>query len=222
MDEKESRFDLRVFGCIEHMKIPSVHITKLDDRSKRVIYLGREPGTKASRLYDPCDGKVHVSRDVVFEKEKGWEWNLQRPNSVEHDKVLTVTGLPTMENEAVMSESLSEGTNWSAESGNSNGDNNGDNTVGDSASDSESGNNSSTEPTMFRLVSDIYDETQEVEIENELLLMGVEEPVNFDQAAIEEAWKQAMKVEMEAIEKNNTWKLVELPPGHKPIGLKWV
>ena len=31
-----------------------------------------------------------------------------------------------------------------------------------------------------------------------------------------------MQEELEAIEDNETWDLVDLPPGHKPIGLKWV
>lgn len=31
-----------------------------------------------------------------------------------------------------------------------------------------------------------------------------------------------MKEELASIEKNNTWRLVELPKGRKPIGLKWV
>nr|KYP40770.1 Retrovirus-related Pol polyprotein from transposon TNT 1-94 [Cajanus cajan] len=31
-----------------------------------------------------------------------------------------------------------------------------------------------------------------------------------------------MELEMEALEKNNTWKLVTLPPGKKPVGCKWV
>jgi hypothetical protein len=28
--------------------------------------------------------------------------------------------------------------------------------------------------------------------------------------------------EMASIEENKTWALVDLPPGHRPIGLKWV
>lgn len=31
-----------------------------------------------------------------------------------------------------------------------------------------------------------------------------------------------METEIESIEKNNTWKLVELPAGQKSVGLKWV
>jgi hypothetical protein len=31
-----------------------------------------------------------------------------------------------------------------------------------------------------------------------------------------------MREEIEAVERNNTWELVDLPHGHQPIGLKWV
>ena len=41
-------------------------------------------------------------------------------------------------------------------------------------------------------------------------------------AAHDPKWKQAMKTEIEAVEKNNTWKLVELTTNQREIGLKWV
>ena len=62
------------FVCVTHMKIPSVHTKKLDDRSMEVINLGREPGTKAYRLYDPVSKRVMVSRDVVFDENRSWQW----------------------------------------------------------------------------------------------------------------------------------------------------
>lgn len=52
-----------------HMKVPSQKVKKLDDRSIPVIHLGKEPGTKAYRLYDPVNKRVHVSRDVIFEEK---------------------------------------------------------------------------------------------------------------------------------------------------------
>lgn len=55
-----------------------------------------------------------------------------------------------------------------------------------------------------------------------MLLLGVDESLNYSQAVGEKEWEDAMKVELDAIEKNNTWKLVELPSEHTPIGLKWV
>ncbi|XP_074355903.1 putative mitochondrial protein AtMg00820 [Apium graveolens] len=53
-------------------------------------------------------------------------------------------------------------------------------------------------------------------------MLKVEEPVNFREASKEKEWMSAMKVEMDTIERNDTWVLIELPPGHKPIGLKCV
>ena len=35
-------------------------------------------------------------------------------------------------------------------------------------------------------------------------------------------WREAMKVEMDALEKNETWELVELPKEKKLVGCKWV
>lgn len=57
---------------------------------------------------------------------------------------------------------------------------------------------------------------------DELMLMGVDEPSNYAQASKKKEWKRAMEQELEAIEKNETWQLTELPPGKKVIGLKWV
>lgn len=72
----ESRPDIghiKVFGCVAHMKIPSNKVSKLEDRSLNVINLGKEPVTKAYRLFDPSNNKLYVSRDVVFEEERTWD-----------------------------------------------------------------------------------------------------------------------------------------------------
>ena len=40
-----------------------------------MVFIGYEPGTKAYRLYNPVTDRVHVSRDVVFEEGRAWNWN---------------------------------------------------------------------------------------------------------------------------------------------------
>jgi hypothetical protein len=55
-----------------------------------------------------------------------------------------------------------------------------------------------------------------------LLFASAEEPTSFKEAEKEECWRRAMEAEMQLIDENRTWNLVDLPPGHKPIGLKWV
>jgi hypothetical protein len=56
----------------------------------------------------------------------------------------------------------------------------------------------------------------------ELNLAFGEEPGGFSEAEEHESWRIAMQEEMNSIEANATWRLVDLPVGHRPIGLKWV
>ncbi|XP_019053339.1 PREDICTED: uncharacterized protein LOC109114716 [Nelumbo nucifera] len=48
------------------------------------------------------------------------------------------------------------------------------------------------------------------------------EPKPYDQAAQDPCWRQAMAVEIAALERNDTWKIAPLPPSKHPIGSKWV
>jgi hypothetical protein len=48
------------------------------------------------------------------------------------------------------------------------------------------------------------------------------EPRSFAEAEKHAAWHAAMQSEMDAVETNRTWELVDLPPGHRAITLKWV
>ena len=56
-----------------------------------------------------------------------------------------------------------------------------------------------------------------------MLMCSDDEPARYGEACREQKeWVQAMNDEIASIEKNNTWSLVEMPKGRKPIGLKWV
>ena len=59
----------RTFGCINHVRKTKPILTKLEDRSTLMVFLGYAEGTKAYQLYDPRGGKVLVSRDVVFDEK---------------------------------------------------------------------------------------------------------------------------------------------------------
>jgi hypothetical protein len=65
---------LRTFGCIAHVKVTRPGLKKLDDRSVPMVLLGYEPGSAAYRLFHLPTGRVHVSRDVVFDEDAAWEW----------------------------------------------------------------------------------------------------------------------------------------------------
>ncbi|GKA99789.1 retrovirus-related pol polyprotein from transposon TNT 1-94 [Tanacetum coccineum] len=48
------------------------------------------------------------------------------------------------------------------------------------------------------------------------------DPTNAESAIGKEVWKKAMQKEINSIEKNGTWKLLNLPEGKKAIGLKLI
>lgn len=54
------------------------------------------------------------------------------------------------------------------------------------------------------------------------MLLLNEEPWDFREAIEEKVWRDACEEEIKSIVKNGTWDLVDLPPGAKPIGLKWI
>ena len=64
---------LWTFGCIGHVRKMKPILTKLEDRSTPMVFLGYKKGTKAYRLYDPKRGEVVISRDVVFDEMTTWD-----------------------------------------------------------------------------------------------------------------------------------------------------
>lgn len=229
---------LRVFGCVAHMKVPPDNLKKLDSRSKIVVYLGKEPGSKAFRLYDPQTQTICVSRDVVFEERKGWSWKeeessrmmLNKPFTVVTNKFLETSEINTADEE-VSAQNFGEGhggdsvNNTSGTSNVQTGNSSNAASISSTSSSNTSFSSSRTEEGVqrFRPLSDILANTEPVELdEDELYLMGVDEPDNYTQAAKGNEWKKAMQSEIDAVERNGTWELTELPQNRKPIDLKWI
>lgn len=73
---KPSVDHFRVFGCIAHVHVPEVRRTKLDNKSSTCVFLGISEESKGYRLFNPITKKVVVSRDVIFEEEKKWDWHV--------------------------------------------------------------------------------------------------------------------------------------------------
>jgi hypothetical protein len=72
-----------------------------------------------------------------------------------------------------------------------------------------------------RSIRDLYGQNEEVDRVSNLPLM-VCDPVSFDEAAKEDVWIKAMDEEIDSIERNNTWDLVDLAECKNIIGVKWV
>lgn len=72
---KPSVSHLKVFGCIGHVHIPDAKRTKLENKSKKCVLLGISDESKGYRLYGPVEGKIVVSKDVIFEENEYWDWD---------------------------------------------------------------------------------------------------------------------------------------------------
>lgn len=217
---------LRVFRCVGYAKVEAAHAKKLDDQSRALIHLGTEPGTKAYRLFDKMSKRVTVSRDVVFLEDEGWNWNSQAKETDAGSFSIKLgefgnRGLKeiefTMESDGNVKETTTEQDIDHADT---------DNDVIEISDDEEE---QQEQPQLRRSTRArttpeyLSDYILIAEAECETLLMAInDEPWNFAEAKGMKVWLSACEVELVSIEKNQTWVLVDLPAGVKPIGLKWV
>lgn len=217
---------LRTFGCICYAKIDSKMLKKLDDRSRMLVHLGTEPGSKAYRLFDPQSQKIIVSRDVIFDEAKGWNWkqSITEKNQVGSFKV-------------IYGETGNHGLQETEQGGTEQQE---DNKVpkeeivvkeeDDTDSEEESVSTDNGDHQMLRRSqrqstkpSYLDDYVLLAEFEGEQLLLSLNsEPRNFEEAKELKEWILACEEEIRSITKLDSWTLVDLPHGVKPIGLKWI
>ena len=58
-----------------YAKIPDARRTRLDDKSEKCIFVGYGDRRMGYKLYNPIMKKVIMSKDVIFEEDKSWQWN---------------------------------------------------------------------------------------------------------------------------------------------------
>ena len=224
---------LRVFGCISFAKVDKVHLKKLDDRSRMLVHLGTEPGSKVYRLYDPNTKKIVVSRDVVFgEIKSNWKKiDAEQKNYNDFEVTLGEFGNHGIAKSIDATKGVSETEKHE------NGDDQivpedhiqdvSDETtaqVDDEDDDSEHEDRplrrSERQTSKPKYLDDYVLMADE---EGDMLLMCLdEEPSNFSEASELKEWIDACLDELKSIEKNLVWSLVDLPAGTKPIGLRWI
>jgi len=204
----------RVFGCIAYVHISDVHRKKLNDKSKKCVHLGVSEESKAYKLYDHVEEKIFVSRDVVFEENKGWKWNEKSISEV-------ITIKEEADGNSENNEDIGEiAENSSSESSSS---------EHEDEDNDEIDNNDETPPSRLRRKPNYLDDYvtgQETEEEAELHNLAVfstsSDPITYEEAIKHEEWRKAMNQEIDAIEKKNTWELTSLPLEAKKIGVKWI
>ena len=70
---------LRIFGSMAFVKTTG-RLSKLEDRSKCMLFVGYEAGSKAYRCLDTATFKIHISRDVIFDEKKTFHYSGKKVN----------------------------------------------------------------------------------------------------------------------------------------------
>ncbi|GKB39874.1 retrovirus-related pol polyprotein from transposon TNT 1-94 [Tanacetum coccineum] len=157
-----------VFGSVAYAHVPDQTRTKLDDKSKKYIFIGYDDKSKAFRLYDSVEKKV-------------------TPRNNTHESIPKNAISPTPNEQTVVT------------------------------TDSE--NEDELVQQQTRSLQDLYESTTKMHL---VCLVADIENITFEEAIRSEKWKEAMDEEINAIERNKTWEMDQLPKGQKPIGVKCV
>lgn len=192
---------LKFFGWIAYALINSQICCKLDEKTTKYIFVGYSSQSKAYRLYNHLSGKIIISRNVVFNEEVEWDWGSVQ----KHDQ------MPIVEDIVVDSSSSNSASSSPTVNSNSSSPVS---SISLSPVNSNSSSSSETPPRKFRSLREIYASVS--------FILCVLDPEFYDEAAQVQEWCNAMNEEIAAIQKNQTWELVDLPKGKHVIGLKWV
>ena len=218
---KPSVKHFRVFGCISHVHVPDRKRTKLDDKSLSCVLLGVSEEKKAYRLYDPTSQRIIISRDVVFEEDKSWDWDKTYEESIMCD-----LKWGDQEEAADVFDENEEGSESDIEAAKENISSS--SLAGASSPSLAEANSPSSNkgwnrrPPIWMRDSAIGEDLSKEDNEVHLTMSITIDPVNFEDAWKSKKWRQAMDLEMEAINRNGTWELMELPEGGKKVGVKWI
>ena len=193
----------RVFGCVAYAKIPDGQRRKMDPKAQKLRFVGYSMETKGYRLLDTNTGHIYVRRDVVFDE-----------SDFDQVPVAPSLPLPLPEPESV---TLSEGDTCVA-------DNRGQAAEPEREELLGRGQRRREPPVRFGIDEHIVAKTA-VHYSHSAMVACTVEPSTLAQAlSTPEAgdWKQAAESEIQSLIDNDTWELVDLPDGRKPVGCRWV
>lgn len=190
----------QIFGAKCFVHVPAEKRQKLDDTAREMIFLGYDENSKAYRCYDQAARRLVISRDVrfqgIFEKSKS--------ETVVSDETVNDNAKPDPGAKLEKGESEDE-QDSPVETDEEDGDQPGPRRVSQRS-------NKGVPPR--RLIDEIRTVSGEIQ-----------EPKSLSEAlssAQRDKWLEAMRSEMESLNRNDTWELRELPEGKSAVGCKWV
>ena len=184
----------RVFGCMAYAHVPDCERRKLDTKSKRMRFVGYSLTSKGYRLFDETNQKLYIRRDVEFNES---DFGQNSATATEPDP----KGMEVKQNADTIAKDEEE-------------------------EQQEPRRSERTHKIPVRYGYDEYADAATDRVHHVAYhLSEVDEPSTIQEAKSSDhaaEWKVATDAEYNSLIENKTWKLVELPPGRKAIGCKWV
>nr|KYP68042.1 Retrovirus-related Pol polyprotein from transposon TNT 1-94 [Cajanus cajan] len=188
----------RVFGSICYRHVPDQLRRKLDDKGEQMVLLGYHK-TGGYKLLNPISKQIVISRDVVFDESRRWNWK-----SSSDDRY---NGVVIDSEEAEIDENQEV-----------------DSARGRSISPIQRRSQRNSQvPSRFKG----FEMTSDANVNEDgdivhFALFSEVEPVSFKEAIEDRKWVDAMTEEIRSMEKNQVWELVSLPKSKKAISVRWV
>uniref|UniRef100_A0A2N9GWL4 Uncharacterized protein n=1 Tax=Fagus sylvatica TaxID=28930 RepID=A0A2N9GWL4_FAGSY len=190
-------------GCIAYFRVPDPKRTKLGPRAIKSVFVGYAVNSKAYRLLDLSSNTIVESRDVEFIENKFLNDSQIEPKQ-------------TQEFDSLVNDSLSRNKRIEPSS------------PSEQRRSQRVRKEKDFGPNFISYQVNVYlVEGNREKVLSKLPFVGnmEEDPNTFSEAmASRDAafWREAINDEMDSILSNNTWVLVDLPPGSNTIGCKWV
>lgn len=204
---------LKVFGCLCYGSTLSSSRSKFSSRALKSIFLGYTPGYKTYKLLNLETNEIYISRDVVFHETdflfEGQYHSLPNPSIFCDSSLLTQSEIPPShyysESSFIRPRRLSAQPHHFKDY--------------HCYTISSSTIPSTSHPLIHVLSDHRLSPSYKAFVHNVFFVI---EPQTFSQAVGSPEWRQAMTVELQALERNGTWFIVSLPPGKSAVGCKWV
>jgi hypothetical protein len=215
---------MRTFGARAYALIPKEQRSKLDQVSRKGIFVGYEPGSKAYRVRLDDSRKIIISRDVTFDEDY--------PSSSASTAVPDIQGESDGQDSSTDDEDDSDDAAGNAPAAGqpqqqrppggeaaSSRQQVQDMEQDDSDSEGASAIRQSKRANMGKNLNPEWYKANVATSVDDYEPQTYEEAIKSSNA---DKWRQAMEEEMASLHGNNTWTLEQVPTGVKPIPVKWV
>jgi Reverse transcriptase (RNA-dependent DNA polymerase)/Integrase core domain/GAG-pre-integrase domain len=234
---------LRVFGSRAIVHIPrELRAGKLSPRGEEALFLGYEPASKAYRLLLSSDGRIVVSRDVVFDEGvksgSGAVMNAAPHDDRMHVRLLPVEQCDLDDMPPLMPVPDADSGSDSEDTGDEVDGEGGDGLDSSAESNIDSSGGSGTPPSSSDAANDAPRRSDRVRRAPgewwagnvQALKASVSSSVDSEPLTVAEAlacdesemWQQAMNEELASLYEHDTWTVESVPVGVKPLPCKWV